>query len=324
MSQIIWTARTISPGGYMKAAAELPEVTVVIPFYGDPAPVVALVDELLTSPPSCLQHIVISDDCSPVAYEPATHQGKDSTPPVTVVRRETNGGFGSAVNTGLAQVNTPLALVLNSDLIMTGDQIRQLLTHVRGWHPVVASPAVFHPDGTEQWAGRVFPTVRHQVIEWLSPLARWRHLPALHRAVGHDLRSVVARDVWPVDWVMGAAMLLPVDHVRAVGGFDESFYMNCEEVDLQRRLRRLGVASVVVPQVKVTHVGGGSSENSVRRQWLVDARFRYAQKWGSPALLRLALRAATVVNFLINTLRSIHNQAVDPQAILCTEWRLLR
>lgn len=308
----------------MEAAAELPEVTVVIPFYGDPAPVVALVDELRTSAPSCLQHIVISDDCSPVPYEVTFHQPQDSLPLVTVVRRERNGGFGSAVNTGLSRVTTPLALVLNSDLVITGEQIRQLLTHLQGWHPVVASPAVAHPDGTEQWVGRVFPTVGHQVIEWLSPLARWRHLPALHRAVGHDLRSAVARDVWAVDWVMGAAMVLPMEQVRAVGGFDQSFYMNCEEVDLQRRLRRLGVASVVVPQVQVTHIGGGSSENSVRRQWLVDARFRYAQKWGSPGVLRLALRTATVVNFLVNQVRSIRNDDVDPQAILRKEWVLLR
>lgn len=308
----------------MDAAAAVPDVTVVIPFYGDPAPVVALVDELVTSPPPCLQHIVISDDCSPEPYQTIPHRDDDSMPTVTVVRRDHNGGFGSAVNTGLHQVRTPLALVLNSDLVITGEQINQLLTHLRGWHPVVASPTVVHPDGSEQWVGRKFPTVGHQVIEWLSPLARWRHLPVLHRAVGHDVRSAVAQDVWAVDWVMGAAMLLPVEQVRAVGGFDESFYMNCEEVDLQRRLRELGVGSVVVPQVRVTHIGGGSSENSVRRQWLVDARMRYAQKWGSPGALRLALRMATVVNFLVNSVRRIRNSAVQPHTTLRTEWGLLR
>lgn len=308
----------------MAAAAELPAVTVVVPFYGDPAPVMALVDELLASAPSCLEAIVISDDCSPVPFGSTYGSGDDSSPRVTVVRRERNGGFGAAVNTGLSEVKTPLALVLNSDLVITGGQITQLLTYLRGWHPVVASPAVMHPDGTEQWVGRVFPTVGHQVIEWLSPLARWRHLPVLHRAVGHDLRSAVAPAICPVDWVMGAAMLLPVEQVRAVGGFDESFHMNCEEVDLQRRLRQLGVASVVVPQVQVTHIGGGSSEDSVRRQWLVDARFRYAQKWGSPRVLRFALRAATGVNFLVNQVRRVRNHDVDPQAILRTEWGLLR
>ena len=130
-------------------------VTVVIPHYGDPAPTLALVDRLLTDPGDALAAVVVSDDASPTPY-PEAHD-----PRLTVVRRESNGGFGANVNTGLAAVTTELALVLNSDAEITGAQIDALVAAAAPYQPAVVSPQVVHEDGTPQWSGRHFPTVLH-------------------------------------------------------------------------------------------------------------------------------------------------------------------
>ena len=74
------------------------------------------------------------------------------------------------------------------------------------------------------------PTVLHQTVEWLTPLARFRHLDVLHEAVGHDVAAARSASPVAVDWVMGAVLLLPMAQVRAVGGFDEEYFMNSEEV----------------------------------------------------------------------------------------------
>lgn len=310
----------IHTGGILQQLAPLPQITAIVPFYGDPAPVIALVKSLTQETLPQLERIVISDDQSPTPFP--THSTTDER--VHVIRRETNGGFGAAVNSALETVQTPLALVLNSDVEICAGQIRELLEFLRGWHPVVASPTVLDPDGSQQWTGRHFPTISHQVVEWLSPLARWRHRPLLHRAVGHDLKAAVAHDVTPVDWVTGAALVLPVQQVRNIGGFDESFYMNCEEVDLQKRLREHGVPSVVVPQVRVTHIGGASSDPEQRRTWLVDSRVRYAHKWGRPRMLTTCLQVATLINFLANLMRRVCGKNVQPVVVLRQELRLLR
>ncbi len=85
-------------------------------------------------------------------------------------------------------------------------------------------------------------------------------------------------------------MVVPRDIYNRVGGMDERFYMNSEEVDFQRRLAEAGVPRLLVPQVRVEHEGGGSSPSARRRQWLTTARFTYADKWGikprSDALLK--------------------------------------
>ncbi|MGC5049168.1 glycosyltransferase family 2 protein [Micrococcus porci] len=303
----------------MPASRIAPSVTVVIPHYGDPEPTCALVDALLAAPGRSVAGVVVSDDASPEPY-PQPAPGREG---LTVVRREANGGFGANVNTGLAEVRTELSLVLNSDAEITGEQIDALVEAARPYQPAVVSPQVVNEDGSPQWSGRHFPTVMHQTVEWLTPLARFRHLPVLHEAVGHDVRAAEADSPVAVDWVMGAVMLLPMAEVRAVGGFDEEYFMNSEEVDLQRRLRERGVPSVVVPSVRVVHGLHGSSDPLRRRAWLVDSRFRYARKFGRPRLLRGALTAATGVNWAVNRVRQSRGTDVDANAVFRAERDLI-
>jgi GT2 family glycosyltransferase len=97
-----------------------------------------------------------------------------------------------------------------------------------------------------------------------------------------------------VDWVSGAVLLLPLAEVLAAGGFDEGYFMYTEEVDLQLRLRREGIPSLLDADLEVHHLGGGSSGGEARRRrWLVGARMRYARKHGNVHLLRAGMTAAT-------------------------------
>lgn len=258
--------------------------------------------------------LIVVDDHSPEAFPPLPE-------PCVVIRRETNGGFGTAVNTGLKAASHDVALVLNSDLTVAPGFIHAFLRDARSHGHAVVSPHVVDELGRSQWAGRHFPTVAHQAVEWLLPLARWRHTRFLHERVGHDTRCTKGA-IHEVDWVLGACMALPVDVVRQVGGFDERFFMNCEEVDLQRRLHEVGVPSIFLGTHTVVHRGGGSSSSALRRQWLVASRVRYAQKWGSERRLRAALTACAYLNFLYLIIVRLLLGRGRPLATLREERRL--
>ena len=47
-----------------------------------------------------------------------------------------------------------------------------------------------------------------------------------------------------------------------VGLFDEQFFIYCEEVDWQWRIREHGWRVFCVPQARITHLGGGSSSQA--------------------------------------------------------------
>ena len=299
----------------MNSAPLVPAISVIIPHFGDPEPTLSLLQSLKNQIGVEALQIIVVDDASPTVFPDCTG--------VTVIRRKRNGGFGSAVNSGVAVSENSLSLILNSDLQIGPSMVADLVRAAAPHQPIVASPQVVGHDGSPQWVGRHFPTIRHQTMEWLTPLARWRHLAQLHEAVGHDTSCVSGEDV-PVDWVMGAAMLIPTEKFKAIHGFDESFFMNSEEIDLQRRLRKQGVSARFIGTVSVVHEGGGSSDPQRRRQWLVSSRAAYARKWGHPGALRVALTLASSVNFVVNVVRQVRDPRVHAFTVLQQEIGYLR
>ncbi|QDZ14989.1 glycosyltransferase family 2 protein [Humibacter ginsenosidimutans] len=289
-------------------------VSIVIPHYGDPASAQSLVMQLRAQVDAPIMQVIVVDDASPQPFPEL--EG------VQLVRRDRNGGFGAAVNTGMLAAVHDAVLVLNSDLDLPDDFVGDLCRAAAPWMPAVCGCHLTGPDGHDQWAGRTFPRTRHYVIEWLTVLARFR--PRLHEAIGHDTRAVVRATV-PVDWVVGAVLLMPTELVRSVGGFDEGFHMNCEEVDLQRRLRARGIPSIFLGSVTAVHAGGGSSDDGRRRAWVTHARLRYARKWHEgPGRLRAALTAASVVNLASNGLRRLAGRRVEPVTVFRQELACLR
>ena len=291
---------------------EVETISVVVPHYGDPAPTLALLDQLdaQTHP----AQVIVADDASPVPFP--DREG------VEVVRRERNGGFGANVNSGASAATGDAMLVLNSDLTLEPTFVADMLARARQHPRAVLAPRMMDEHGTEAWVGRDFPRVRHQAAGWLTPLARWRGTPTWHRLVGHDVRA--HRDEAEVDWVVGAAMWIPVADFRAVGGFDEQFFMNSEEIDLQRRLRQRGVRVVALRSPTVVHEGGGSSPSESRRRWLVEGQMKYADKWGSRRGLQVALAAASGINFVVNAARRAAGRDVHPVDAARTELSMIR
>ena len=70
---------------------------------------------------------------------------------------------------------------------------------------------------------------------------------------------------WPrdterqVDVVSGFLLLARRDVWDRLGGFDERFFMYGEDADLGVRVRALGYGSIISPEARIVHVGGGSS-----------------------------------------------------------------
>ncbi|GAA5108211.1 hypothetical protein GCM10023339_06990 [Alloalcanivorax gelatiniphagus] len=287
-------------------------VTVVVPHHGDPAPTLALLEQLAAQ--TYPVQVVVADDGSATPFP-----GRDG---IDVVRRPANGGFGANVNSGVGAATGDALLVLNSDLTVEPTFVADMVAAARIHPRAVLAPRMVDEHGTEAWVGRRFPRVRHHAAAWLTPLARFRGTSAWHRAVGHDVRAHRAEA--EVDWVVGAAMWIPSADFRAVGGFDERFFMNSEEVDLQRRLRERGLRVVALRSPTVVHAGGGSSPSASRRRWLVEGQLRYADKWGSQRALQAALTAATGANLVVNAARRATGRDVRPLEVARTELSLVR
>ena len=292
-----------------------PEISAVIPFYGDPADTLELIAQLQAQTIADRIEIVVSDDHSPTPFP--------QTEGVKVVRRSTNGGFGSNVNTGADAATGEWLFILNSDLSLTPDFAEKALAVARAEGDVLLSPQVLGHDGQSQYVGRSFPSTFQFAWEWFTPLARFRNTTWWHQAVGHDT-DCVSGVTKRVDWVMGACMILRRETFERIGGMDERYFMNSEEVDFQRRLKNRGIDRVFAGELTVKHVGGASSGASeLRRQWVLNSRYIYSRKWRQGKYLTPALKATTWANFGVNVLRQRFNPAVDARAIKDSELSLI-
>lgn len=296
-------------------------LSVVIPFYGDPSDTLNLVQQIKAQTGELPIEIVVSDDASPIPF-PAVEE-------VTAVRHDTNGGFGSNVNTGVAAATGDWLLILNSDLTLPPNFLADMLSAAkeeaqRAGQGVMLSPHITGHNGESQWVGRAFPKTRHHAWEWFIPAARLRPTRFWHAMVGHNLACTTGKRAEP-DWLMGACMMLRREDFNAVGGMDERFFMNSEETDLQRRLAAHGIKRIFRGDIVVEHLGGGSSGvSSQRRQWVLDSRFIYNAKWNEGKHLATALKAVTVANFLFNSVRALRNRAVKPLVTLCEELTYIK
>src|SRR5690606_6474826 len=102
------------------------------------------------------------------------------------------------------------------------------------------------------------PTLR-RVLMSASGLARWQHRwPAL-AGIEMQAGGAPVPDVEPVDAVSGACMYVSRPLFERIGGFDEGYFLHCEDLDLCRRARDAGSTVAVVHAARVRHEQGSSS-----------------------------------------------------------------
>lgn len=279
-------------------------LSIVIPHYGDPAPTLDLVSSLRHQEGAGDVEIIVADDCSPLPLPEGDGY--------RLVTRTANGGYGSACNSGAAVATGDDILFLNSDLSIAADFLARLRVAAEPWLPAVVSPGIIQ-NGQAVPVARRWPRAHHHVLEWLIVLARFHGWRKYERLAGTDVVAWDSDGPVLTDWVTGVAHLVPTEQFRAVGGFDERFFMNCEEVDLHRRLHlECRVPVVYLPQVSARHVGGGSSDPARRIGWVTDSRFRYAHKWGWDRRLLVGMTVATTINFAWNAIRRVAGRDAHP------------
>lgn len=182
---------------------------------------------------------------------------------VDVLRNQAPKGFGANHNCALRQAEEAYVCVLNPDVeLLSGTKPFDVLLH----------------DAAQHGVGCAYPT---QVDHGGRIQESERELPSL---VALWSRRALRRPQRRVDWVNAACLVMPAPVWRTLKGFDESYFMYCEDVDLCLRLTLLGVRLHKSP-VQVIHAGQRNSSRSLRHLvWHVRSLLRL---WSSPIYRRV-------------------------------------
>lgn len=203
---------------------------------------------------------------------------------VTATDLGANTGFAHAANAGMALGHAAYVALLNPDTVADPGSLTRLVEALRTLHSVpsvpsapsvlsgrssrpsepaaIVAPTLRYADGRPQLTARSFPTAsaglfgRRSVLTKLLPGNRWSRRFLVERDHAGETEP------YRVDWVSGAAMVLPRVVLDRFGGFDEGYFLFWEDADWCRRLAGAGYSVWCVPDATVRHDEGGTRRHT--------------------------------------------------------------
>lgn len=231
------------------------------------------------------------------AQAAATH------PEVGLLELPANLGYGRAANAGAVEGDEPWLLVANPDVTFDAGSLDVLLAATER-HPRGGSfgPAIRTLEGDLYPSARAFPSlvrgIGHALLGW------WWPGNPFTRAYRNERGTPVEG---PTGWLSGSCLLLRRAAFDAVGGFDPTYFMYFEDLDLCKRLALAGWENIHVPAALVTHSGGHATQRDATvAHAMLQAHHRSAYQylsrqydgwWRFP--VRLALRAGLAARGLL-------------------------
>jgi N-acetylglucosaminyl-diphospho-decaprenol L-rhamnosyltransferase len=199
-------------------------------------------------------HVVLADNGS---TDGSPEQAAER-PEVTLLRTGGNLGYGKAANLGVPQAPGDWVLIANPDVVFEPGALDTLLAAAERW-PRAGSlgPAILTPDGTLYPSARALPSlgrgIGHAVFGWWWPANPWT--AAYRRERGAPVEG-------PAGWLSGSSLLVRRTAFDAVRGFDPSYFMYFEDLDLCERIGKAGYQNVYVPTAVVAHEGAHATSRA--------------------------------------------------------------
>lgn len=284
----------------------------------------ACLDSLKSSAALAIEIVVVDAASSDGSAEMVARE----FPPVKLIASADNLGYSRGNNIGMAASHGRYLLILNPDTAVAGDALDALVAYADA-HPEVGivGPRLLNADGSPQASRRRYPTLATAFFEstWLQPFAPRRVLDRYYARDVPDEAAALA-----ADWLTGACLLVRRGVYEQIGGFDEEFFMYSEELDYCRRARAAGWQIMYLPEARVYHYEGGSSEQAMPERHIrfQRSKIRYFRKYHgrlAGGVLRLFLLASYLQQLALEAAKGFvgHKRDLRRQRV-SAYWRVLR
>ena len=146
---------------------------------------------------------------------------------VECILSKENLGYGAGNNLGLSMVRTSFALIINPDVCLKKDALKNF----------------FITANNLKDFGIIAPVSNNEKYDNFD--------------IKYD------RKIKEVDNVKGFAMFLNMKNLNKINFFDENFFLYFEEIDLCKRLKNINSKIFIDPSIEVSHLGGSSHNSEI-------------------------------------------------------------
>ena len=203
---------------------------------------------------------------------------KNLFPGVIFIENKENTGFARANNQAIRLAKGKYCLILNPDTIITKEAVTAAVNKMETddkcgsiGTKMIDGNGVFLPESK-----RAFPTpwVSFCKIFGLSKL-----FPMSPRFARYHLRYLSEKEEHKIDILAGAYMVIRTPLLQRIGGFDESFFMYGEDIDLSYRISKEGYDNYYLPEPILHYKGESTKKDSFKYvQVFYDAMLIFFRK----------------------------------------------
>ena len=202
---------------------------------------------------------------------------------INLIESDKNLGFGKANNRGFKEASGRYILLLNPDAkLQANDDLEKIVGFMddNPEYGLVGTKIICGKNESETLPKKFYPGEKY--IN--SP---YQQLPG------------------NIAWIIGAVMIFPREVYKKIGGFDEDYFLYCEDAAICLSVRKLGYKIGYFKDVAVLHAAGASERTTnsydlaLKKQ---KAFYLFYKKHYQPEdvqfLLKKALRQARMKKFL--------------------------
>lgn len=222
---------------------------------------------------SCVECIYVVDN-SPTNQ--AKHGVCDLSDKIQYIWGHGNIGYGAAHNIAIEKSierNSEFHIVINPDIYFESGVIEKISAYMQ-LNPQIGlvMPKILSPDGELQYLCKLLPTPLDLIFRRFSPI---------NLNYKFEMRDSGYNNVMEVPFLSGCFMFLRVEALKKVRGFDDNFFMYCEDLDLCRRISMANFKTMYYPVVEVVHVHKKESYKNLRMlKTHIKSAIYYFNKWG--------------------------------------------
>tara|TARA_B100000941_G_scaffold284244_1_gene254770 strand:+ start:845 stop:1753 length:909 start_codon:yes stop_codon:yes gene_type:complete len=172
---------------------------------------------------------------------------------VNWIENSKNFGFSKACNIGAQKAKTKWLLFLNPDTIIPKNTLNELIPFCdKKLTKNIITINQYNNQNKNTYPFGIFPN-------FLNLFGLMRFLERVFIKTGKSKNKILKNEIGYPDWVSGSFFLIKHKDFKKLNGWEESYWMYCEDVDFCYRANKIGIKSVIINKFNCFHKHGGSS-----------------------------------------------------------------
>ena len=186
---------------------------------------------------------------------------------IIIIYNNTPKGFGANHNKAINRAIGEFYFIINPDVRIENNIFEKISEFLGDKKIGCCAPLVHDSFGNIQDSNRSYPTVTNLTKRWF-----------LRKKINDYLG--ITKPVIYVDWTAGMFMGFHRDNWKKINGFDESYFMYGEDVDICFRLNKSSMQVAVLPMLSIVHDGRRESRKNLRFLfWHISSLCRFWKKY---------------------------------------------